>query len=117
MYGNTSFGPQDEAVTLTPEQRKALRQDLTTVASGLREVLPGEFAIGSEITDAASGPQATIAVQPPVGSVVSANYTPEGEEEVRISDEERTDLVHGLAASAALQVKQAMGEGAVPAAQ
>jgi len=44
---------------------------------------------------------------------VSANFTPEADD-ARIDDDELDDLVHGLAASAALQVKNAMG-GDVPA--
>ena len=116
MYGNTQFGADVEEVSLTAEQRQALRRDLTHVAAGLREVLPDEFVVGSEITNDSSGPRATIAVQPPLGSVVSAGYSPT-EEKVEITDDERDDLVHGLAASAALQVKQAMTDGARPAAQ
>ncbi|NLV09636.1 hypothetical protein GOC74_06800 [Halomicrobium mukohataei] len=116
MYGNTQFGADVEEVDLTPEQRQSLRRDLTHVAAGLREVLPGEFVVGSEITSGSSGPRATIAVQPPLGSVVSAGYSPT-DDKVEITDDERDDLVHGLAASAALQVKQAMTDDAAPTAQ
>lgn len=82
----------------------------------MRDVLPPEFIVGSEIANDDAGPRATIAVQPPVGAVVSANYTPE-DGDARIDDDEIDDLVHGLAASAALQVKNAMGDDAVPVAQ
>lgn len=116
MYGNTQFGADTEAVTLTSEQRQALRRDLSNVTAGLRDVLPGEFVVGSEITDSSGGPRATVAVQPPLGSVVSAGFTPT-EEKMEISDDERDDIVHGLAASAALQVKQAMRDDAAPTAQ
>lgn len=117
MYGNTPFGGDVEEVTLSAEQRQRLRRDLSAVAARTRELLPSEFVVGSEITTGSSGPQATIAVQPPFGSVVSAGYTPQEDEEVGIADDERDDLVHGLAASAALQVKQAMGDDATPTAQ
>ncbi|WP_276273027.1 DUF5811 family protein [Haloarcula litorea] len=117
MYGNTPFGNETEAVTLTQDQRKALRRDLAGVAARTRELLPGEFVVGSEISEGEAGPRARIAVQPPVGSVVSADYTPEDPESATISDDERDDLAQGIAASAALQVKQVMGEETTPTAQ
>lgn len=117
MYGNTSFGGDTEAVTLTAEQRQELRRDLASVAARTRELLPGEFVVGSEISNGATGPRATIAVQPPVGSVVSADYTPDDPESASISADERDDLAQGIAASAALQVKQVMNDDATPTAQ
>ena len=117
MYGNTSFGGETEEVTLTAEQREELRRDLSSVAARTRELLPGEFVVGSEISNSTTGPRATIAVQPPVGSVVSADYTPEDSESASISDAERDDLAQGIAASAALQVKQVMGDDTSPTAQ
>ena len=116
MYGNSPFGAEPEEVTLTPEQRQLLRRDLSTLAARMRDVLPPEFVVGSEITSGDAGTQATIAVQPPMGAVVSANFTPE-DGEARIDGDELDDLVHGLAASAALQVKNAMGDDATPVAQ
>jgi hypothetical protein len=115
MYGNTSFGGDTE-VDLSPDQRRALRRDLTSLAARTREILPGEFVVGSEISAGQSGPEAHIAVQPPVGAPVSAQYTPEAGD-VGIADDELEDIVHGLAASAALQVKQAMDDGTAPVAQ
>ena len=117
MYGNSPLGGETEKVTLTREQRQTLRSDLASVAARTRELLPGEFVVGSEVSDGATGPRATIAVQPPVGSVVSADYTPEDPESATISAEERNDLAQGIAASAALQVKQVMGEDQSPTAQ
>jgi len=117
MYGNSPFGGETEKVTLTPEQRQALRNDLAGVAARTRELLPGEFVVGSEVSESETGPRATIAVQPPVGSVVSADYRPEDAENASISTEERDDLAQGIAASAALQVKQVMGEDTSPTAQ
>jgi hypothetical protein len=56
-----------------------------------------------------------VAVQPPIGSVVSADYTPE--DDVAIGDTERDDIAMGLAASAALEVKKAMPDDPAPTAQ
>ncbi|CCQ34468.1 hypothetical protein HLRTI_002123 [Halorhabdus tiamatea SARL4B] len=118
MYGNSPVSGQSEPdVELTPEERRSLRNDLSRVAAKTRELLPGEFVVGSELSSGASGPEAMIAVQPPVGSPVSAGYTPEPDTDLRIDDQECTDLAQGLAASAALQVKQAMGNDDTPTAQ
>lgn len=117
MYGNAPIGGESDEVTLTAAQRRQLREDLASVAAQTRELLPGEFVVGSELSEGTSGPRATIAVQPPVGSVVSAGYTPETAEDASITAEEQTDLAQGIAASAALQVKQVMGEDTTPTAQ
>lgn len=115
MYGNSPIGDESEATKLTPEERENLRDGLSNVASRTRELLPGEFVVGSEIVHSTSGPRATVAVQPPVGHVVSADYSPE--EDVTISAEERDDIATGLAASAALQVKEAMSDNDAPTAK
>ncbi|MFB6143111.1 MAG: DUF5811 family protein [Halorientalis sp.] len=119
MYGNTPFAGDDvdAPATLTAAERRRLRRDLASVAAETRALLPDEFAVGLELARSADGPRATVAVQPPVGSVVSAGYTPEADADVRLAEDERTDLAQGLAASAALQVKQAMGGDATPTAQ
>jgi hypothetical protein len=117
MYGNSPLGNNTEKVTLTQEQRQTLRSDLARVAARTRELLPGEFVVGSEISDSEMGPRATIAVQPPVGSVVSADYRPDDAESATISADERDDLAQGIAASAALQVKQVMGDDVPTTAQ
>lgn len=117
MYGNSPIGGGTTDVTLTSEQRDQLRKDLASVAARTRELLPSEFVVGSEIHNSESGPRATIAVQPPVGSVVSADYRPEDAESSHISSAERDELAQGIAASAALQVKQVMGEDTAPTAQ
>jgi hypothetical protein len=106
MYGNTSFNEEPAAQELTADQRKVLRRELSSVAARTRELLTGEFVVGSEITKGNNGPRATVAVQPPIGAMVSANYTPEGE--IDIDEDDREDLAMGLAASAALQVKEAL---------
>lgn len=116
MYGNAPIGGEPETVSLSPEQRQLLRRDLSDLAARMHDVLPSEFVVGSEITADDAGPRATIAVQPPMGAVVSANFVPDADD-TRIDDEELDDIVHSLAASAALQVKNAMGDDAAPVAQ
>ncbi|MEF8855327.1 MAG: DUF5811 family protein, partial [Haloarculaceae archaeon] len=100
---------------LSPEDRQLLRRDLESVAAETRDLLPGEFVVGSEISAGSDGPSATVAVQPPVGPIVSADYSPDFEEGVAIADEERTDIARGLAASAALQVKRSFPDDQPPA--
>lgn len=115
MYGNSPVRDEGAVGELTPEERKSLRDGLTSVADRTRELLPAEFVVGSEIIHSSNGPRATVAVQPPVGAVVSADYTPEGD--IDISPDERDDIATGLAASAALQVKGAMGGDTSPTAK
>jgi hypothetical protein len=115
MYGNTPFVNESDGHELSTSQRKLLREELSSVAARTRELLPGEFVVGSEISNGANGPRATVAVQPPIGAVVSADYTPEGE--INIDDAQREDLAVELAASAALQVKEAMRDDMSPTAK
>lgn len=115
MYGNAPIRDESAAVSLTPEERKSLREGLSSVADRTRELLPGEFVVGSEIVPSNEGPRATVAVQPPVGAVVSADYTPDGD--IDITPDERDDIATGLAASAALQVKDAMSDNSSPTAK
>lgn len=115
MYGNQP----DEGGSipeLSSDERKRLRRDLAGVAARTRELLPGEFVVGAEVSDGVDGPRAMVAVQPPVGPLVSANYVPE-DAELRIDDEERDDIATGLAASAALQVKRALPDDRPATAQ
>ncbi|MXR52084.1 hypothetical protein GRX03_10795 [Halovenus sp. WSH3] len=105
MYGNTPFGEESSDIELSAEQRKHLRRELSTVADRTRDLLPSEFVVGSELVDGSNGPQATVAVQPPVGGIVSANCSLT--DELTIDETQQEDLAVGLAASAALQVKQA----------
>lgn len=117
MYGNTQFADVDSGPTLSEDQRRRLRTDLSSVAAETRELLPDEFAVGVELSQGTSGPQAAVAVRPPIGSVVSAGYTPDDDADLPISDAERTDLAQGLAASAVLQMKQAIGDDLSQTAQ
>jgi hypothetical protein len=117
MYGNTSFGETEPEQALTAAERRRLRRELASVAAHTRELLPDGFAVGLELAAGADGPRATVAVQPPVGSVVSAGYAPDDPAEIDISEDERTDIAQGLAASAALEVKKAMRRQDSPAAR
>jgi hypothetical protein len=108
MYGNTPFRDESAGEELTAAQREHLRRELSSVAARTRELLPGEFVVGSELTEDAGGARATVAVQPPVGAAVTANYALDGDFD--IDDDEREDIAIGLAASAALQVKEVMGD-------
>jgi hypothetical protein len=110
MYGNSPLGSDGVDVeSLSPDQRRRLKRDLARVAERTRQLLPGEFVVGSELSAGVDGPEATVAVRPPVGPVVSADYSPE-DAETTITDAQREDIAQGLAASAALQVKQAIDD-------
>lgn len=101
--------PADEP-DLTPDQRRALREHLSAIADHTRDLLPGEYAVAAELRNGATGPEATVAVKPPVGHAVSAGYAPDAEdlaaEELPLDDV--AEVARGLAATAALQVKRAM---------
>ena len=114
MYGNSSVRDESSAPELTPEQRKHLRQDLSSVVARTRKLLPGEFVVGSELSADATGPRATVAVQPPIGAAVSATCPLDGS---AIDEDECEDIAVGLAASAALQVKEAINSGPEPTAR
>ena len=115
MYGNSPVRDESSSPELTTQQRRHLSQDLSSVAARTRELLPGEFVVGSELSADANGLRATVAVQPPVGAPVSATCPLSGG--IAIDEDEREDVAVGLAASAALQVKQAVNNGPEPAAR
>lgn len=105
---------------LTRDQKRTLRQDVSRIAARTREYLPSEYVVDSEISHGSGGPQVTVAVRPPVGHPVSAGFTPDEDDldgEDLIAAEDRNEVARGLAASAALQVKQAMQEGVTPTAR
>ncbi len=105
---------------LTPEQRRLLRDSVADIATLTRKYLPEEYIIGSQVTNSLTGPQASVSVQPPVGHIVSAGFEPEEDElddEELIGEEERDEVARGLAASAALQVKQAIEDQVTPTAK
>ena len=91
----------DAETAVTPERRRALRRELVDVATSTRELLPDEFVVGGEISGDPDALQATVAVQPPAGSVVSAGFDPDG-------DADATALARDLAASAFLEARHAV---------
>jgi len=117
MNGNTPYAGPDatEPVELSVAQRRALRESLSRIAARTREFLPDEYVVGSEVNDGANGPQATVAVRPPVGKPVSAGFTPDVDDDDTdlIPATERDEVARGLAASAALQVKIALAQADV----
>ncbi len=102
---------------LTGEQRRALAREVSRIAARTRELLPSEYAVDSGISTGVSGPQATVAVRPPVGHAVSAGLSPDLEGSQLVDPDHREEVARGLAASAALQVKRAMSDGVRPTAQ
>lgn len=110
--GTGGAAPSAGMADLTPKQRTALRASLSHIAARTREYLPDEYAVGSEITRGADGARAMIAVRPPIGNPVSAGFEPEFSEEGAdpIGADEQAEVARGLAASAALQMKQALGD-------
>ncbi|WP_458209744.1 DUF5811 family protein [Haladaptatus sp. NG-SE-30] len=108
---------------LSPEQKRALRNSVSDIATLTRRYLPDEYVIGSQVTNGATGPQATVSVQPPVGHIVSAGFEPERDEldgehdDDLIDADDRDEVARGLAASAVLQVKQAVEDKITPTAR
>ncbi len=103
MHGNTPHGgPAAAGIEPTPEHRRALRRDLVTVAESTRELLSDEFIVGGEISDTDGSLRATVAVQPPTGSVVSAGIETDTAEPTDIDS-----LAVDLAAGAVFEAKHA----------
>jgi hypothetical protein len=92
---------------LTPDQKRVLREHVSDVVTLTRDYLPDAYAVGGELRQGAGGPEAAVAVEPPVGHPVSAGFTPDGED-VADADFEPREVARGLAATAALQVKQTL---------
>ncbi|WP_188975040.1 DUF5811 family protein [Halocalculus aciditolerans] len=114
MNANTPYaGPQGAGITgddLSAGQRRSLRTSVSRIAARTRDFLPDEFVVGSEVRDGRDGLQVTVAVRPPVGNPVSAGFRPDFDADADdlIPADERDEVARGLAASAALQVKQVM---------
>ncbi|ELY48479.1 DUF5811 family protein [Natronorubrum bangense] len=132
MNGNTPYaglpgetGAGQRAAADVPDlsraQKRLLHRDVSRIAARTREFLPDEYVVDSDISSGLTGPQVTVAVRPPIGHAVSAGFTPDVEEvaaaEELITAAERDEVARGLAASAALQVKQAVSDGVTPTAK
>ncbi|MDQ2050995.1 DUF5811 family protein [Natronolimnohabitans sp. A-GB9] len=129
MNGNTPYaglpgetGAGQRAAADVPDlsrtQKRTLHRDVSRIASRTREFLPDEYVVDADVSHSMTGPQVTVAVRPPVGHAVSAGFTPNLEEatadEALITADERDEVARGLAASAALQVKQAISDNVTP---
>ena len=122
LPGSTQAGKRATAdiPELTAEQKRTLRADVSRIAAQTREFLPDEYIVNGDVSQGVAGPQATVAVQPPVGNPISAGFTPDTddfEKETLIEPEDQAEVARGLAASAALQVKQALSDSVQPTAR
>lgn len=131
MNGNTPYAgaptvtqagkrASDDRPDPSPETVRRLREDLSAIATETREYLPDGYTVNADVGQGATGLEAKIAVQPPAGRPVSAGFSPEPDDlnADRIVDEEdRHEVARGLAASAALQVKQALAANITPTAR
>lgn len=130
MNGNTPYaGLPGETVAgqraaadvpdLSRSQKRLLHRDVTRIAARTREYLPNEYVVDSNVSTGAAGPQVTVAVRPPIGHAVSAGFSPDLEDAADevITADERDEVARGLAASAALQVKQAISSDVTPTAK
>lgn len=111
MYGNTPYaGLSNEAVgSLDTDQQRALRRDAASIAARTRSLLPDEFVVGSEVQASDDGLAGTVAVQPPIGGVVSGSFVPDDDATAR------EDLACDLAAGAIVEVKQRFDATDAPA--
>lgn len=121
LPGETSAGRRAAADVpeLSSTQRRTLSRDVSRIAARTREFLPDEYVVDADVAGGQSGFQVTVAVQPPIGHPVSAGFRPDLEEpaEELITADERDEVARGLAASAALQVKQAVSDNVTPTAK
>jgi hypothetical protein len=98
-------------VDLSPDQERQLRRAVAGIVSRTESYLPDSYAVGSELSVGADGPQATVAVNPPAGHPVSAGFTPDPEDlDAGIAESDTDEVARGLAASAAVQVMDAVGD-------
>lgn len=126
MNGNNPYagspGVVDAGLTneddLSTEQVRTLREAVAGIVTRTQSYLPEGYAIGSELSNGANGPEATVAVRPPVGRPVSAGFAPdENDLESGLTDDDRDEVARGLAASAAFQVMSAVGDELTPTAR
>ncbi len=122
MYGNTPYAGrpgESDRPDLSPTMRRTLQERVSHVEKRTRRYLPDEYQIGSRVAQSGEGPEVTVSVRPPVGNPVSAGFTPDldaaADDPIPVEDVE--EVARGLAASAALQVKQALGDDVPPMAR
>lgn len=119
MNGNTPYAGRNDVVEagkrmdtdvpeVRPDRRRALHASVRDIAARTREYLPDEYIVGSEVQGGVNGLRATVAVRPPVGNPVTAGFEPDPETDADLDEDELAEVARGLAASAALQVKQTL---------
>ena len=116
--GTLDAGRPSETPELSGEEIRRLRRAVTGIVARTQDYLPEGYAVGSEVTRGARGVEATVAVQPPPGHPVSAGLAPDSDDLAGgLADEDREEVARGLAASAALQVMNAVGDDLTPTAR
>ncbi|MFW6320514.1 MAG: DUF5811 family protein [Halohasta sp.] len=110
-------GQSTNAAELTGGQKDALRGAVADIVAETQSYLPEGYQVGSELTYG-GGPTATVAVDPPAGHPVTAGYSPDPDElETGLDPDTQREVAQGLAASAVLQVMNAVGDGITPTAR
>ena len=116
--GVVGAGQPGSDVDLSNEEVQRLQRAVAGIVAQTRTYLPDSYAIGSELSYGSGGPQATVAVHPPVGHPVSAGLAPDADDlEAGLSSEDCTEVARGLAASAAFQAMSAVGDELTPTAR
>lgn len=113
--GVVEAGQPSQDEELTPTQRRTLRRAVAGIVARTETYLPDGYAVGSELSYGTDGPRATVAVRPPAGHPVSAGFSPNVDElEADLDDTDHQEVAQGLAASAALQAMNALGDREIP---
>lgn len=115
--GVVDAGQPSEDEELSSEQVRTLRRTVAGIVAQTQTYLPDSYAVGSELSYGANGPTATVAVRPPAGHPVSAGFSPDDDVTAGLSDADSQEVARGLAASAALQVMNAVGDDVKPTAR
>ncbi|MFC4359617.1 DUF5811 family protein [Halobium salinum] len=116
--GVVDAGRPAQDVELSRDQKLALRRAVAGIVAETESYLPEGYAVGSELSYGVNGPTATVAVQPPAGHPVSAGFSPDPDDlDAGLDAEDRTEVARGLAASAALQVMNVVGDSVTPTAR
>lgn len=107
-------GQSINAEELSGGQRDALRHAVADIVTETQSYLPEGYHVGSELTSG-NGPAATVAVDPPAGHPVTAGYSPDLDDlESGLDADTQHEVAQGLAASAVMQVMNAVGDGITP---
>ncbi|MFA9516481.1 DUF5811 family protein [Halopenitus sp. H-Gu1] len=103
--------PETATIDLSSDQERELRSAVAGIVTQTESYLPDSYIVGSELSVGTDGPQATVAVNPPAGHPVSAGFTPDPDDlDAGLAKTETDEVAKGLAASAALQVMNAIGD-------